>query len=247
MGRITYETDMAQRKIVVMKQSSFAQEEYETLMQFDHPGIIRPVGVKQNCIVLPYFPERSADGIAGYCSEKEAWKFLHDVADSLRYLHGLGYIHGDLTSANILISKERYVICDFDRQDDRVSLAYTPPEWNNGRESLTEKSDIWSLGAAAYYLLMGACVFGGRGGKEQKKNTPVPSLRTDRFSKTLSVLIKRCLSFNPEERPGTEEIIKTAERQIAAGAVLKRKPVKRANKEASTAKDKFWPEEMTEN
>lgn len=245
MDRITYKTDMTQRRVVVLKYSETAQDEYEMLMKFDHPGIIKPLESRQGCLVLPYFPERSADGIAGYCSEKEVWRFLRDVADSLRYLHGLGYIHGDITPANVLISKDRYVLCDFDRQDDKVSLAYTPPEWDKKSCNMTGKSDIWSLGASAFYLLMGTCVFSGRGGKEQKEKTPVPSLRTDRFSEVLSVLIKKCLSFNPEDRPEAEEIIKIAEKQLAAEAAARRRPAAKARKEEAKARDIFWPEEMT--
>ena len=92
---------------------------------------------------------------------------------------------------------------------------------------------------------MGTCVFSGRGGKEQKEKTPVPSLRTDRFSEVLSVLMKKCLSFNPEDRPEAEEIIKIAEKQLAAEAAARRRPAAKARKEEAKARDIFWPEEMT--
>lgn len=235
---------MTRRRVVALKHSATAQDEYDLLMKFDHPGVIRPIGLRQGCLVLPYFPERSADGIAGFCTEKEVWKFLRDVSESLRYLHEMGYVHGDLTPANILISKDRYVICDFDRQDDKVSLAYTPPEWDKKGRHVTSKSDIWSLGASAFNLLMGVCIFSGRGGKEQTEKTPVPSLRTDRFSEALSSLIKECLSCHPEDRPDADDIINIAKEQLEKGFDASRHGNRKVRTEPATVKDIYWPEEM---
>lgn len=225
-----------------VKQSHNAGKEYRLLMSLDSPRIIRPVGIDGDQIILPHYKEGSADGISGYCNEKEAWRFLHDVADGLAYLHSKGIIHMDIKPTNILIDKAGYVICDFDMGDDEDSHSFSPPEWDKTRSRLNEKSDIWALGASVFNLIMGVKVFGGYGGKAQKKDTPVPSLRTDRYSSKLSELITRCLDWDPHQRPSAVEIAEIASEQ------LKRQWPKRERKgisdQASETPDEFWPEEM---
>lgn len=243
MDRIRYVYDSHRRETVTLKYSQTPEREYDMLCMFDSPRIICPLELREDCIALPYFPERSADGLAGYCTEKEAWRFLRDVSEGLVHMHGRGFIHKDLTTANVLIGKDGYVICDFDREEDRMSFSFTPPEWDRTEKHMTEKSDIWSLGACTFHLLMGVCIFSGRGGKGQKKDTPVPSLRTDMYSPSLSELVRRCLHYNPAERPSAEEIIETTARQLSEGCFNIHKKIKK-DLLPDSSKDSFWPEDM---
>lgn len=227
-----------------LKETKTARKEYDLLISLDSPRIIRPVGIKGDCLVMPYYKERAADGIAGYCSEKEVWRFLHDVSEGLAYLHSKGIIHSDIKPSNILIDKGGYIITDFDLGDDEDSHAFNPPEWDRTRKRITTKSDIWSLGASAFNLIMGVKIFNGHGGKAQQKETPVPSLRSDRYSTALASLLNRCLDWNPENRPDAEEISKIAENMLQKEWSAKHK--KEHQTKAGFNYDETWPEDISD-
>ena len=227
-----------------LKKTKTAAKEYDLLCSFDSPRIIRPKGVREDCLVLPYYKERAADGIAGYCTEREAWRFLHDVSEGLAYIHSKGLIHMDIKPSNILIDRNGYVITDFDMEYDEDSHAFNPPEWDKNRRNLSKKSDIWSLGASAFNLIMGVKIFNGYGGRAQQKETPVPSLRSDRYSHELISLLNRCLDWNPDKRPDAEEIVATADRMLMKKSRVKEKPIT-LGKECHPY-DKVWPEDITD-
>lgn len=243
MGRIEFKTDSKLRRKVVLKFSASSQKEYSLLKRLDSDRIVKPIELRDDCIVFPEYPERAADGIAGYCSEKEAWRFIKDVAEGLDYIHNKGIIHGDIKPSNVLISEGGYIINDFDMEGDLASYAFTPPEWSKSGENITEKSDVWSLGASVFYLINGTFIFNGRGAVLQKENTKIPSIRKDIFTKDLSDIISKCLSYNPQERPSPKELFILA--NIMLEKTYQKKPKKDTlNVNCSYIHDDIWPEEM---
>jgi len=247
MGKIEIRHDASKRGNVVLKRSSDARKEYEILSSLDSPRIVKPSGLDADGLLLPEYVEKAADGIAGYCSEKEAWRFIRDVSEGLAYLHGKGLVHHDIKPSNILIGPDGYVISDFDNEGDETSYAFTPPEWTADRKNMTSASDIWSLGASVFNLLNGSYIFSGKGGTVQKRETLIPRL-SYRYSTEMSDVIFRCLSFEPADRPSAEELLRIS-RDMAG-----KKKVRPSGKNPLACTDKYehvhealWPEQMKDS
>ncbi len=243
MGRIEIKYDAGLRKRLVCKHSSDPDKEYRKLLSFDTPRIIRPLGIQDGCLLFPEYSERAADGIAGYCSEREAWRFIRDVAEGLSYMHKRGFLHLDIQPANVLISEKGYVIGDFDDEGDRTSYAFTSPEWQRGRDQVGPASDVWSLGASVFYLINGSYIFSGRGGAAQKKDTMVPRL-SEKYSSELSDIVSGCLSYEPEARPLVDDIYTLAKKMILREEAPKERIPKVKAPKTVGDYDRLWPEQM---
>lgn len=239
-GCVWSATDTETRDIVALKfyrrndrnAAGKARHEHEMSRIAQSPHILQAIGFTTiegtPCIILPYCRQRSADALAGYFSECMLWRFISDVASGLAALHEKGYMHLDIKPSNILINDDRFIISDFggcrsttqanteteNIEEDKSSYSYSAPEWSKSGERLTSASDIWSLGASAFMLLMSTPIFSGQGGKKQLIDTPLPSFRRDRYSEALSLLIKRCLDYTPALRPTAREIIDIATRRL---------------------------------
>lgn len=241
MARIEQVNDKELRRAVIIKHSPEADREYTLLCSLDSPRIIKPVKLTDDGLILPFYPQRAADGIAGYCSEQEAWRFIRDVSEGLAYMHERSIIHQDIKPSNILIGDDGYIISDFDMSADKNSHAFTPPEWDSNRLKITEKSDIWSLGASVFTLINGSYLFSGRGGSAQTEKTAIPSLPA-KFSRELSDTIRQCLSFDPLQRLTAEELHKIAKKK--AEISIKKTMMTRKTTDRVGVHEDIWPETM---
>ena len=107
---------------------------------------------------------------------------LRQVCDALREAHGLGFIHRDIKPGNIFLAQRGGIfdvvkVLDFglvkpmSHRGDSLNLTlenavtgsplYMSPEQVLGEENLDARTDIYSLGAVAYYLLTGHPPFTG--------------------------------------------------------------------------------------
>ena len=112
--------------------------------------------------------------------------------------------------------------------------AFLPPEGDKGPQSV-----VWSIGAVAYYLMMGVPVFGGMAGTLQTPSTPVPAIPPRKCSRELASLLSRMLAFNPQDRPDLAAI-------AAEAASVQETPRRMLKGEfhPELADDSFWKEEM---
>ncbi|MEP6496226.1 MAG: protein kinase [bacterium] len=100
----------------------------------------------------------------------EAVKITTEVADALQYAHEHGVIHRDIKPENILLQNGRAMVADFGialavsaAADGRMtgtglSLGtplYMSPEQATADKHVTNRSDIYSLGAVLYEMLTG--------------------------------------------------------------------------------------------
>ena len=92
----------------------------------------------------------------GNLSSKEQLKLCHDMAKGLQFLHNLRVVHSNLHGANVLISQDGqakvadYICPQIDTlNENTVSQfeVYRSPESITNTKAVTQKSDIYSLGA----------------------------------------------------------------------------------------------------
>lgn len=153
--------------------------------------------------------------------------FLLQICDSLSEAHDLGLIHRDIKPKNIFV-------CRLGRNFDFVKVldfglvkhlgngleqsltqegtttgtpAYLAPEAARGSKEIDARSDIYSLGCVAYWMLTGQTVFEGATAVatilKHVTEAPVPpSQRTENeVPADLEAVVLRCLEKDPERRP----------------------------------------------
>jgi len=151
---------------------------------------------------------------------------LVQVCGALGEAHSVGLIHRDVKPANMILTRRGGVpdfvkVLDFGLVKRRSGpdsaalsgtheLLGTPGYWSPesilSPDRVDGRSDIYSLGAVAYYLLTGATVFQGKTIVEMASQhlhaEPVPpSERSTRpIPKSLDDVVLRCLAKSPEAR-----------------------------------------------
>jgi serine/threonine-protein kinase len=158
---------------------------------------------------------------------------LRQVCGALREAHAVGLIHRDIKPNNILVCERGGLhdvvkLLDFglvqppvvDSQDGKLTQegavlgtpAYMSPEQATGRGNLDARSDLYSLGAVAYFLLTADLLFKGRSAVEMlaahlyEPVKPLRSVRPD-IPADLEEAVLRCLEKDPARRyPDAESL-----------------------------------------
>jgi serine/threonine-protein kinase len=179
--------------------------------------------------VMEYLPGKNLDSLVtkhGPLPAARAIHFLRQVCRALREAHGIGLLHRDIKPSNVIACERGGVydvakLLDFglvqsqglgaDAEKLTVvgavlgSPPYMSPEQAAGRENLDARSDIYSLGAVAYFLLTGQAPFVRDTAMEmllahayEAPRSP-SELRPD-VPRDLEDVVLRCLKKKPEER-----------------------------------------------
>jgi serine/threonine-protein kinase len=158
----------------------------------------------------------------GPVSASEGARVLREVAWALAYAHAQGLVHRDVKPDNILIefSTGRALVADFgiaaaagDAAGDGVSGTpeFMSPEQALGGD-IDARSDLYGLGATAFYAFSGRFPFEGRSATEilakQVTEAPPPlaSLGVS-VPRKLAHLIDRCLAKDPSRRPANADAL----------------------------------------
>lgn len=156
---------------------------------------------------------------------RRAVHIARQVCRALAEAHRAGVVHRDLKPENIMIiHQERdpdfVKVLDFGicKQVDNTQAAdtspgmvigspdYMAPEQAAGAKSVDPKADIYALGTVMFEMLTGRRPFVGRSSldvlvKKGRDDAPdVQSLRPD-VPAALALVVKRCLSRDPAQRP----------------------------------------------
>ena len=160
--------------------------------------------------------------LAAYCRPDnllridDTVEIMFKCAKALHYAHSRGVIHRDIKPSNIMLTQDSDVrIIDFgialvsDSDISRIegiagSPSYMSPEQVQSLE-LTNRSDLYSLGAVMYELLTGSRPF--RAGNLQKllhqivyaTPPPIHTLRKD-IPEELEIVVAMALQKDPEKR-----------------------------------------------
>ena len=177
--------------------------------------------------------------IAGYATERAVWQMILDlseICDSSK-LNNIG-------SKAIIIAGSNFKLQNTEVSDDTNGRAFSAPEYFGNGTDKSKESGIWTLGALAFYAITGMNVFEGKGGETQTKDTEIPRLSSAHASRGLSDLIRRCLSYSPQERPTKEEIEQKAQSALSQPVLPRKRLSSQAGKSYGSSLIEFWPEEM---
>jgi len=195
--------------------------------------------------VMEYLPGLSlADLVAQYgpLPPERAVYLLRQVCHALQEAHGAGLIHRDIKPSNIFAARrggqdDVAKLLDFGlvRPLDAVGSAelsavgpvgtpaFMSPEQVMGESEVDARSDIYSLGAVAYYLLSGRPPFQQRSGigtliaQVRDPVVPLSELRAD-IPADLERVVLWCLAKQPGERPADVDLLEQALCQCACSA-----------------------------
>jgi serine/threonine-protein kinase len=187
-----------------------------------HPNLVTVYDVGEED-GLPYIVMEYVDGETlaelmrreGPLPPDRAVDLLLQVCAGLEHAHAAGLVHRDIKPQNLLVRRDGVAkIADFgiartlqSTQLTQVgtvlgTAAYLAPEQAAG-EQVTSAADIYSVGAVGYELLTGRTPYdfetlADLTLKQQEPAPPIPDVPPH-----VDLAIRRCLAFDPAERPAS--------------------------------------------
>ena len=236
--------------------------EARTAAGLSHPNIV-PIHIVEEHGDLVFFVMGFVDGETlrervernGPLTPRATMRLVQEVAWALAHAHQRGIVHRDIKPDNILIERasDRSMVTDFGiawatagegpgSEGEVVGTArYMSPEQACG-EPVDARSDLYSLGATAFYALTGRSPFTATNvpallAKHVSEPPPEVSTVRPEVPAKLATLVHRCLEKNPDDRfPSGDELAKAV--SDARGRELRAPPLVRSflrNAEVSTA------------
>ncbi|KAM8743504.1 tyrosine-protein kinase Fer isoform 1-T1 [Acanthopagrus schlegelii] len=209
--------------------------EARILKQYDHPNIVKLIGVctqrQPIYIVMELVP--GGDFLSFLRKKKDELKtkqlvrFSVDAAAGMAYLESKNCIHRDLAARNCLVGEGSVLkISDFgmSRQEDdgiysssglkQIPIKWTAPEaLNYGRYS--SESDVWSYGILLWETFsLGVCPYPGMTNQQAREQVEKGYRMAcpQRCPDDVYKVMQRCWQYNPEDRPKFSEL----QRDLAA-------------------------------
>lgn len=179
--------------------------------------------------VMEYLPGMNLEDLVeqhGPLPPERAVHFLRQVCQALREAHGIGLIHRDIKPSNIFASERGKVydvaklldfglVKSFAEEGESVKLtregaftgspAFMSPEQALGRDRLDARSDIYNVGAVAYFLITGQLLFDRPSALQMlhahgyEPLVPSPEF-LEKVPADLQRVILRCLEKDPDQR-----------------------------------------------
>jgi serine/threonine-protein kinase len=216
------------------------EREVQLTSQLTHPNTIAiydygtsPEGIFY--YVMEYLEGIDLDQLVASEGPQSAARVIHifqQACSALAEAHTRGLIHRDIKPSNIILCqrgdmpdvvkvfdfglvKELGNKSDLTGSNVAGTPAYFCPEMIKG-DTVTARSDLYALGATAYFLLCGHQVFEGKNVPEvcvhHMDSIPVPpSQRSDNpIPEALETLVLQCLEKDPSARPQSASEIRKA-------------------------------------
>ena len=191
------------------------RREFHTLANLRHPGIVQvyEFGVEPRG---PFYTMELMEGRdlseVGSLPVPTALRVLRDVAETLAFIHSRRLIHRDLTPRNIRLDDQgRARLLDFGILSTLGvpgEVAGTPPyiaPETLRQQPLDQRTDLFSFGALAYWLLTGKHAFSTSKLEQLEAmwSRPPVSLRElqPQAPAELEALVHSLLSVDPQRRP----------------------------------------------
>ena len=201
--------------------------EAQAAIKLQHDNIVRGLAVGEDAgyyfFAMEYVDGRSVRDImkqSGPVPPARATEILLQVAEGLAYAHEHGVVHRDIKPDNIMVTRDgvaKLADLGLARQVDSEMTAltrtgtamgtpyYMAPEQGIDAKRADARSDIYSLGATWYHMIIGEVPFDGGTPleiwqKHQKQPVRPPSaLRTD-VPRGVSFTIERMMAKEPDRR-----------------------------------------------
>lgn len=221
------------------------EREVRLTCQLTHPNTIQVFDYGHTPDGIFYYAMEYLQGlnlhdlVARYGPQPES-RVIHilvQVCDSLAEAHALGLIHRDIKPGNVFLSRRGGVpdfvkVLDFglvrEYRSDVTEAGqpagedliegtpwFMPPEAIQSAASADPRSDLYSLGALAYFLLTGHYIFDAESIAEihqkQLADPPIPpsQRRADPLSSELEQVLLACLEKDRERRPQSAAELKS--------------------------------------
>ena len=176
-------------------------------------------------IIMEYIEGRDLADVLqaeGVMTIDQACHTLSQVASALAAAHENGIVHRDVKPDNVVQERDsdRVVLTDFGiaglLETGTETITRLTQQGQLLGESVTDESDVYSLGIMGYELLTLKTPYEGTTSVQlvtahlKKQPIPLAGLRPD-VDPRLAELLERCLSKNPRHRPRASEVAKALE------------------------------------
>ena len=205
-------------------------DEANTMAQLaDHPYIVQVFRSEQTAdggayLVMKYYPppNLAVRSRAQRMSVEEVLRTGIQLASAVETAHRAGIIHRDIKPANVLVSQYGQPgLTDFGiagrgghaedvDEDVGVSVPWSPPEVLYGQSNGDSRSDVYSLAATLWHLLVGRSPFEQPGGDNSAyalmpriRAVPVPPTGRADVPVSLERLLAHAMAKDPGSRPQT--------------------------------------------
>jgi hypothetical protein len=232
MARVYRALDERSGQYVALKQLSIEEDrpaaaqamferEYHTLVQLAHPHIVRafdygldPSGPFYTMELLSGADARETTRNGPALSVQQICLLLHDAASALALIHSRRMLHRDLSPRNLFCDVHgRGKLIDFGSLASMGAQATSagtpplvPPEVVH-IQALDARSDLYALGALAYYMLVQKHAYPARQVRELRElwqhRPQAPDALRDDVPRALSDLVMSLLSLDPRGRPSS--------------------------------------------
>lgn len=165
------------------------------------------------------------------------------LASAIETAHRSGILHRDIKPSNVLVTTyHEPALTDFGiaghmadvegDNDVRISYPWSPPELLDGRSNGSVASDVYSLGATIWHLLVGRSPFSIPSGDNSTRalsarilHAAPPATQRPDVPPALDRLLQQCLAKRPEHRPASALELARALQRIESAAGWPRTPV----------------------
>jgi len=158
------------------------------------------------------------------------------LASAIETAHRSGILHRDIKPSNVLVTTyHEPALTDFGiaghisdvagESDVRISYPWSPPELLDGRSNGSVVSDVYSLGATIWHLLVGRSPYSIPAGDNSTRalsarilHASPPATQRSDVPPALDRLLQQCLAKNPAHRPQSALELARSLQQIEAAA-----------------------------